>query len=377
MTSGGLACSWRVLGAEWQVIASRTEPCGLGIMCVMRPEVRFGTSLDGTRIAYTTVGSGPPLLVTPHNSLALEQEMSDAFGGQYFEALAARFTVIYYDSRNVGLSSRTGRPSTLEQDVEDLDAVASASGFDRFALYGSCQLGPAAAAYAAKHSRRVSSLILYATISNGRRAFEESVQDSIMTMVTTHWPMASRVIADMWAPGNEGTQLEELARAIRESIDPDPAAWRIRQSFETSIDDLLPQIVAPVLVLHRDRDRLMPSSEAAEIARRCQDAELRVFLGSQHWQWLGETDDLLDAVLEFLNRHPDSARRSLSAEEQLSPRQRQILRLVATGMRNREIADELGLSIFTVNRHVSGVLSKLDVTSRTEAVHRARELELL
>jgi len=50
---------------------------------------------------------------------------------------------------------------------------------------------------------------------------------------------------------------------------------------------------------------------------------------------------------------------------------------VAQGLRNQEIADEMGLSVFTVNRHVSSVLAKLDATSRTEAVHRARELSLL
>lgn len=51
----------------------------------------------------------------------------------------------------------------------------------------------------------------------------------------------------------------------------------------------------------------------------------------------------------------------------LSPRELEVLRLVATGVTNREIADELFLSVKTVDRHVANILLKLDVPSRTAA----------
>ena len=52
---------------------------------------------------------------------------------------------------------------------------------------------------------------------------------------------------------------------------------------------------------------------------------------------------------------------------QLSQRETEVLRLVATGKSNKEIADELVLSERTVERHVSNIFTKLRVGSRTAA----------
>lgn len=61
----------------------------------------------------------------------------------------------------------------------------------------------------------------------------------------------------------------------------------------------------------------------------------------------------------------------------LSPRELEVLRLVATGVTNREIADELYLSVKTVDRHVANILIKLGVTSRTAATAHAYEHGLI
>ena len=56
--------------------------------------------------------------------------------------------------------------------------------------------------------------------------------------------------------------------------------------------------------------------------------------------------------------------------EPLTARETEILRLVAAGMRNQEIADELVISLATVKRHIANTYGKLGVTHRTEAVAR-------
>lgn len=63
-----------------------------------------------------------------------------------------------------------------------------------------------------------------------------------------------------------------------------------------------------------------------------------------------------------------SMRQDDNAEAALSPREREILRLAAKGMHNKDIASELSISVRTVEGHLSHILTKLDVTSRTEAV---------
>ena len=63
--------------------------------------------------------------------------------------------------------------------------------------------------------------------------------------------------------------------------------------------------------------------------------------------------------------------------EPLTMREVEILRLIAAGMRNQEIADHLFISLSTVKRHIANAYGKLGVSHRTEAIARANELNLL
>jgi DNA-binding NarL/FixJ family response regulator len=66
-----------------------------------------------------------------------------------------------------------------------------------------------------------------------------------------------------------------------------------------------------------------------------------------------------------------------SALSPLTPRETEVLCLLAKGQPNRTIAQELVVSEKTVKTHVSNILSKLDVRNRTQAVRRARQLDLI
>jgi LuxR family maltose regulon positive regulatory protein len=63
--------------------------------------------------------------------------------------------------------------------------------------------------------------------------------------------------------------------------------------------------------------------------------------------------------------------------EPLSKRELELLRLLAAGLSNQDIAERLFLSPHTVKTHVRNIYSKLDVSSRTQAVARARVLGIL
>lgn len=70
------------------------------------------------------------------------------------------------------------------------------------------------------------------------------------------------------------------------------------------------------------------------------------------------------------------AREEASPFPALTPREREVLDLVARGLTNAEVARRLSLSDKTVRNHVSNVFSKLHVSGRTEAVARARDAGL-
>jgi DNA-binding NarL/FixJ family response regulator len=71
------------------------------------------------------------------------------------------------------------------------------------------------------------------------------------------------------------------------------------------------------------------------------------------------------------------ARETLDAGRELTPKQLEVLRLVAQGLRSRQIAEQLGLSARTVEAHKYTVMQILDVHGTVELVRRAEELGLL
>ena len=81
-----------------------------------------------------------------------------------------------------------------------------------------------------------------------------------------------------------------------------------------------------------------------------------------------------------LSVRPSVGRRGVVAPgmiEPLTPRELQVLQLVAAGAPNRAIAEELVVTLDTVKKHVTHIFDKLDAGNRTQAVRRARELGLV
>jgi RNA polymerase sigma factor (sigma-70 family) len=73
-----------------------------------------------------------------------------------------------------------------------------------------------------------------------------------------------------------------------------------------------------------------------------------------------------------------NSRREVEAQlERLTPREKEVLRLMAEGMPSREIASRLGISYTTVRTHIRSLGSKLGVHSKLEAIVKARELALV
>jgi LuxR family transcriptional regulator, maltose regulon positive regulatory protein len=71
------------------------------------------------------------------------------------------------------------------------------------------------------------------------------------------------------------------------------------------------------------------------------------------------------------------ARTASKLIDRLSPRELEVLHLIVDGATNKEIADELVLTVNTVKRHISNIFGKLEVSNRAQAIGRAREVNLL
>jgi len=91
----------------------------------------------------------------------------------------------------------------------------------------------------------------------------------------------------------------------------------------------------------------------------------------------GIRSDYVGALLRALESDAKAEGAQTTLVEPLSARELEVLRVLATGLSNREIAESLFIAVGTVKQHLKSIYGKLQVHSRTEAAHRARELGLL
>jgi LuxR family maltose regulon positive regulatory protein len=87
--------------------------------------------------------------------------------------------------------------------------------------------------------------------------------------------------------------------------------------------------------------------------------------------------ELLLRALDVNVQELRSGSRSQTLEERLSDRELEVLQLIIAGCSNRDIADKLVIALSTVKWYVNNIYGKLRVDSRTKAIARARELELV
>jgi class 3 adenylate cyclase len=275
----------------------------------MEQQIRFCTTPDGVRIAYATVGKGPPLVMIRGWAGHLELEWDTQQCRTFYDSLAAQHTLVRYDQRGTGLSDRVSNYD-LEDTVTDLSTLVDHVKLKRFALLASTWGGPSAITYIANHPRRVSRLILYGTFADGRGIAPPERQQATLSFVKAHWGLGSSVLMDISWPHAEPDVSQRLPHMLRESCSAEIAVTMISLGYQTDVTALLPRIKTPTLVTHRRRDRMIPFATGRELAALLPNARLLSLEGDVHAIFF---PDVVEAINEFLAPRKSAKRKPTEA----------------------------------------------------------------
>ncbi|MGH6725823.1 MAG: alpha/beta fold hydrolase [Pseudolabrys sp.] len=358
----------------------------------MNQDIRFCRTPDGVRLAYATSGEGPPLVMSATWLTHLELQWRSLAWRPWLDAFSPGHTLLRYDSRGCGLSDRNVGDLSFESWVRDFECVIDAAGVQQFDLLATCQGGPIAIEYAARHPDRVKHLILYGAYARGRLRWTERPDEVekgrlLLDLTRLGWGEDNHALLQVWSshfqPGGSIEHLRSWSEQMRAATSAETAVELVRISWSMDVSDSARKIKCPVLIVHPERDAVVPIEEGRLLAALIPDCRFVQLDSDNHMPLAGEPSwpRLVSVLKRFLAEQPAAGPpiapvHSGLALGDLTPRERTVLEGIAEGLDNKEIAASLGLSEKTVRNHITRVFDKISVEHRYEAIVRAREAGL-
>lgn len=338
---------------------------------------QYATTTDGIRIAYSTKGRGMPLIELPpipfsHGAGPAEVPQWQAWD----EEIARRGMLVDYDCRGAGMSKREVTDFSLDAWVRDVEAVVEAVGSERVTLFAPDSLAvPTAIAYAVQHPERVAHLVLWQAHTSVREMISDPAFATVLQLIDSDWVLFSQVLVQFLEGFPDPAAGRKEAEMMRELHTPLGIKAALRFAEEIDVADLLPSVQVPTLVMHR-RDGRHPLRDSTLVASAIPGAKLVTIDGTSFGWAMEHADAVLRAIDDFLGWRP-AAGSPPAGDISLSPREREVLQLVAQGKSSREIGLELALAVRTVERHISNIYDKIGARNRAQATSIALERGLL
>lgn len=271
-------------------------------------ELGMTTTSDGVRVAYAITGEGPPLLSVLGWATHLEDGLNSAVydPGALLPMTSEQHRFVRYDGRGFGLSDRDVTDFSIDARVRDIEAVAAATGLERFAIYAQSAGGPAAIAFAARNPDRVSRLVLASTMAAGdylqgdrRRAFERTldvVEEDFAGQAATKF-FVDVLFAD---PEIDEVTRRTFAEFIRRSANGPQLAGFMRAQIDIDVREEARQIRVPTLVIHGRDDATVALEAGRELAALIPNAQFEIVDGG-HREGTGNSVATRKRILEFLS----------------------------------------------------------------------------
>jgi len=338
-----------------------------------QPQIQYATAADGARIAFFCAGTGTPLVHMPPFPLGhILVEWGNRANRAYFQALSAGHKLVRYDGRGAGLSSRDVSDYSLDAKVSDTAVVADHLGLEAFALLGFGHSGSAAIAYAARHPDRVTHLVLWHSYARTFDVTSIARIEAARSLIQKDWDSYAQLEGyrvSGWAGGRAAAWYTEY---VKQSVTPDGLSAAYQSIAAVDVTAMLPLVRAPTLVIARMASEVLPVEVARNLTAAIPNARLVLLEGTGVIPFPDVVDRFVGAVTGFLAETPGPAPSApIPPAAPLTPRETEVLRLVARGHTSREIAHELSLSVRTVGRHITNVYTKIGARTRADATSYA------
>jgi pimeloyl-ACP methyl ester carboxylesterase len=265
-------------------------------------------SAGDVTFSYRELGQqngGPPVVLLVHLAAVL-----DNWDPRVVDGLAAKHHVIAFDNRGVGAS--TGTPAdTIEQMADDAIRFIKAKGFEQVDLFGFSMGGMIAQEIALKDPKRVRKMILAGTGPAGGEGISSVAgvanydliratftgQDPKQYLFFTRTPNGIEAGKQFLARLKERTDDRDTGIALWAYVSQLQAlsAWGQKQPADLSV------IRQPVLVANGDDDRMVPTSNSRELARRLPNAQLVIYPDAGHGGIFQYHEDFVPRALAFLS----------------------------------------------------------------------------
>ncbi|KZM49194.1 alpha/beta hydrolase [Labrenzia sp. OB1] len=316
--SDGGSASARMKAAENGVYETRTQDAQMRVKkararALRAQRIGFCEVADGTKIAFASIGSGPPVLKAANWLNHLEFDWSSPIWGRSFSEIARRRTFIRYDERGCGLSDWDVKDLSFEAFVEDLEAVADTLGLERFPLIGISQGCAVSIEYAVRHPHRVSGLILIGGYAAGWRHLaspeEQARREAVRTLTELGWgtdnPAYRHIFSQTFMPEASAETLAWFDEFQRLTTSPQNAA-RFQDAFgHIDVRHRLADVRTPTIVLHSRHDQRIPLDQGRAVASGIPGAQFVPLESHNHilvdrepaWQVC------LNAIGAFLEEH--------------------------------------------------------------------------
>ena len=371
-------------------------------------ELRFAHVASGARIAWARSGragrsgssgrsgqtSAPVLVRVAHWMTHLEYDLRSPIWQPWLERLGGSFDLVRYDERGCGLSGADAVELGIDAAVEELEVVVDAAvGVDgraaagdtrgahptrRVALLGISGAAATAVAYAARHPERVSHLVLLGSYARGLLRREPSADarayfEATMRMIELGWGRANSPVQAYFTatmqPECSAAEAAAMNEQQRLSCDGQRAARIARARAMLDVVDLASRVRTPTLVLHGSGDGTVSPESGRELAALIPGARFETLPTRNHVPSTGTP-----AFDRFVQVMSDFVLGASTPRPTLTPREIELLRHVAAGLDNLQIAAQMTIAQKTARNALSLLYRKLGVEGRPQAIVRARDI---